>query len=97
MKELKDNNHELILWTIRSGDRLQDAVEYLTENGINLYGVNINPDQSSWSNSPKAYAHTFIDDAALGCPLIHSLGSRSYVDWNEVRNLLIEQGFIVCE
>ena len=64
---------------------LSDAVNFLKQNGIELYGINKNPDQLSWTNSPKVYGHLYIDDAAVGCPLIYpEKNERPYVDWNKV-------------
>jgi hypothetical protein len=60
-------------------------VNYLTENGIELYGVNKNPTQVHWTSSPKAYGQVYIDDAAFGCPLIELEGfARPCVNWDEV-------------
>jgi hypothetical protein len=67
---------------------LQDAVNWFKTNGIPLYGVNENPDQKSWTDSPKIYAHCYIDDAALGCPLKANELGRSIVDWEKVSELL---------
>ncbi len=81
---------KLILFTMRSDngagqDLLSDAVNYLRENSIELFGINQNPDQLSWTDSPKAYAHLYIDDAAFGCPLIHlATFNKPCVDWREV-------------
>jgi len=61
---------------------------------VPLVGINGNPEQGSWTISPKAYAHIYIDDAALGCPLIKPYQSRPYVDWKAVEIILQEQGFI---
>ncbi len=81
MRLLIKSGCQIILWTMRSGDLLDAAVQYLEDNGIELWGVNENPDQD-WSESPKAYAHRYIDDAAVGCPLIYpDDGGRPYVDW----------------
>ncbi len=64
---------------------LTDAVNYLRENGIELYGINKNPEQHTWTSSPKVYAHYYIDDAAIGCPLIYpENGDRPYVDWDKI-------------
>ena len=84
MRELVEGGHEIILYTMRSGDWLQDAVDYIRLRGIPLKGVNHNPDQSQWTDSPKAFAHRYIDDSAVGCPLIYPEGARPYVDWNWV-------------
>jgi hypothetical protein len=82
----------LILWTMRSGgqdaenDPLADAVTWFAAHGIALYGINQNPDQASWTASPKVYAHKYIDDAAACCPLRPNprMGGRPYVDWSIV-------------
>jgi hypothetical protein len=95
-KELIKNGHQLILWTMRSGKELQDAVQWCFERGITLTGVNKNPTQESWTASPKAYASIYIDDAALGAPLNYdpSYHSRPYVDWTRVREALVNMNAI---
>lgn len=65
---------------------LEDAVAYCRDNGVEFWGVNGNREQSSWTDSPKAYAHLYIDDAAFGCPLRENprMGGRPFVDWDVV-------------
>lgn len=80
---------KLILFTMRSdrleGSYLSEAVYFLKDQGIELYGINHNPDQHTWTHSPKAYGHVYIDDAAAGCPLIHPAGfARPCVDWGVI-------------
>lgn len=94
LKALRENGHSLILYTMRSKKELQDAVDWFYENEIPLYGVQTNPTQSSWTESPKCYAQMYIDDAALGCPLIYPSDSRPYVDWNTVEKILTEQNIL---
>lgn len=110
LKALTDAGHKLILFTMRSdvetptsadpdihpvgGQYLTDAVNWFHANGIPLWGIQTNPEQSSWTHSPKAYAQLYIDDAALGCPLIYKSGSRPYVDWVAVYRMLNEMGLI---
>lgn len=86
LKKLVEKGHRLILYTMRSGLELKDAVAWFAENDIPLWGVNWNPEQGSWSTSPKIYANLYIDDAALGCPLTHNLAvcARPYVNWAKV-------------
>lgn len=69
-------------------DTLQEAIDYLEDNGIKLDGINNNDTQKHWTDSNKVYANIYIDDAALGCPLIEDTYERPYVDWLEVRRLL---------
>lgn len=91
LKKLTDSGHQLILNTMRSGKELVDAVQWFADNDIPLYGANENPTQKEWTLSPKAYAHLYIDDAALGCPLKfdRAVSSRSFVDWTAVEYYLI--------
>lgn len=74
---------------------LADALKWFEENEIELYGVQKNPKQRFWTSSPKAYGHLYIDDANLGCPLvIPEDGSRAYVDWLKVREMLQDLKFL---
>lgn len=92
LKKLIENGHNLVLFTMRSGKELNDAVKWFKDNDIELYGVNENPTQRKWTASPKVYAQLYIDDAALGIPLI--LGNRPYVDWKIVEQMLINYKII---
>ena len=96
LKELIQNGHQLILWTMRSGKSLEDAENWFAENGIPLYGSQRNPTQDKWTSSPKCYAQIYIDDAALGCPLKFdaSLSDRPFVNWSKVRETLVATGTI---
>jgi hypothetical protein len=69
LKKLVENEHQLILNTMRSGRELGDAIDWFKENGIELYGVGYNPTQARWTTSNKCYADLYIDDAGLGAPL----------------------------
>lgn len=96
LKKLTDKGHNLILFTMRSGKELQDAVDWFEENDIPLYGIQENPTQKNWTESPKAYGQLYIDDAALGCPLTFPsvLGDRPYVNWKAVWVLLEQKGIL---
>ena len=89
LKKLVDAGHKLILNTMRSGKELADAIRWFIDNNIPLFGINENPTQKSWTASPKVYAHIYIDDASLGCPLTtDSFVTKPYVDWSEVEKQL---------
>ncbi len=96
LKKLIDNGNKLILFTMRSDKYLEEAVKWFKENNIELYGIQTNPTQHTWTSSPKAYGQLIIDDAALGCPLTTNLevSNRPYVDWKKVEELLIELNVI---
>ena len=95
LHELVAKGHKIMLWTMRSGKELDDAVEWFEQNDIPLWGINENPTQN-WSPSHKQYAHLYIDDTALGCPLRHDswMCKSPYVDWVKVRQYLISNGII---
>lgn len=73
---------------------LKDAILWFEERSIQLYSVNSNPDQKSWTNSEKVYANLYIDDAALGCPLKTPKGERPFVNWPIVTELLMREGYL---
>lgn len=76
----------LVLWTMRSDETLDDAVRWCRDRGVEFWTVNANPQQAAWTGSPKVYAHAYIDDAAIGCPLRDNprMGGRPFVDWEKV-------------
>lgn len=95
LKELADSGCRLILYTMRSGKLEKEAVGWFKKNGIPLFGVNCNPEQKTWTQSPKPNADLYIDDSALGCPLTTSATcTRPYVDWVKVREWLVKEGFL---
>ncbi len=87
LKDLISNGHKIILWTVRSNEKLEKAKKWFQDNDIELFGINENPEQKEWSNSPKAHADLFIDDKALGCPLIFPEDEQPYVDWNYIKKI----------
>lgn len=89
LKELTAAGHKLILFTMRSGKLLDEAVAWFECNGVELYAVNENPEQKSWTSSVKVHANIYIDDCALGCPIRFEDGiRRPFVDWQKVREIL---------
>ena len=95
LKELVGKGHQLILYTMRTGRELEWAEKWFKDNGIELFGVQYDPDQANWTSSNKCYAHLYIDDTALGIPLVKNEGGKKpYVDWTKARELLVERGFL---
>lgn len=69
LKKLQEEHYlRLILWTVREGKTLEDAVEYCKQRGLEFYAVNSNyPEESPEQNEPrKLKADLFIDDRNLG-------------------------------
>ena len=95
LRELNKHGPRIILNTMRSGQRLEAAVRWFRDRKIELWAVNRNPEQECWTSSPKVYADIYIDDSALGCPLIFLEGvRRPVVNWSKVRQLLESDGMI---
>jgi hypothetical protein len=53
--------------------------------------VNENPEQDTWTTSRKVYANCYVDDTAVGCPLVQPLDARAYVDWSIVGPLVMQR------
>lgn len=68
LKRLQQDGHRLILWTYRNGTKLQEAVDFCKENGIEFYAVNASfPEEKfDYSRSRKIHADLFIDDRNIG-------------------------------
>ena len=68
LKKLQQERHRLILWSVREGELLQEAVDFCRERGLEFYAVNSNyPDGEIIDNQPrKLNAELFIDDRNLG-------------------------------
>lgn len=87
LRKLADKNL-LILYTVRDGKYLQDAVDWFKYNHINLYSVNYNPEPVS--SSPKLYCDYYIDDRNIGTPLT----DKGYVDRNKMLVLLRQKNLL---
>jgi len=76
LKALQQKGHKLILWTIRTGKLLDEAVEYCKKNGVEFYAVNKNyPEEVLDANtSRKLNVDIFIDDRNVG----------GFLGWSEV-------------
>ena len=85
-----DYDAKLVLWTMRDGEQLRDAINWFKTNKLNLWGIQTNPEQRVWTNSPKAYCTLYIDDCGLGAPLIRPKFLRPYLDWSKAGPMLIQ-------
>lgn len=70
LKKLQAERHKLILWSVREGRLLDEAVEFCRERGLEFYAVNRDyPEEEKEHNrhfSRKLKADLFIDDRNLG-------------------------------
>jgi len=81
---------------LKTDQYLTQAVEWFEANDIPLFGIQADPNQHTWTSSPKAYGQLIIDDTGLGCPLSFNkyLSARPFVDWAKIETLLKEQGIL---
>jgi len=71
LKLFQDKGHRLILWTYRSGKKLEEAVDFCTKKGLIFYAINSNYEGEEFDDtiSRKIYADLYIDDRnILGIP-----------------------------
>lgn len=91
MKLFQKAGAYLILWTMRSGELLIEAETFCRQNGVFFDSCNEGIGDREWTQSPKVFAHRYIDDAAYGCPLVYDThASRPYVDWEKAGPAVLE-------
>ena len=69
LKILAQERHKLILWTVREGELLEEAIEWCRQRGVFFYSVNKDyPEEEKSHNgfSRKLKVDLFIDDRNLG-------------------------------
>ena len=62
----QEEQHQMILWTVREDDLLDQAVEWCKKRGLVFYAVNKNNPEEKTKGSRKLKADLFIDDLNLG-------------------------------
>lgn len=84
LKMLIKDRHRLILWTVREGKLLDEAVEWCRERGVEFYAVNRDypeEDAAHHGFSRKVKADLFIDDRNLG----------GLPDWGDIYRMVQEK------
>ena len=69
LKMLRQEQHRLILWSVREGKLLEEAVAWCQERGLEFYAVNRDYPEEKLQDkgfSRKLKADIFIDDRNLG-------------------------------
>lgn len=70
LRKLTEERHQLILWTVREGKLLEEAVEFCRTRGLEFYAINRDyPEEEKEFNhhfSRKLKVDLFIDDRNLG-------------------------------
>ena len=70
LKKLVNERHKIILWSVREGELLDEAVAFCRERGLEFYAINRDyPEEEEGNNnhfSRKLKVNLFIDDRNLG-------------------------------
>lgn len=71
LKKLQEEQHKIILWSVREGKYLDDAVAYCESRGLEFYAVNSNYYEEPQSGNStcscrKLMADIYIDDRNVG-------------------------------
>ena len=84
LRMLMQERHRLILWTVREGKLLEEAVEWCRQRGVEFYAVNQDyPEEEKGDKgfSRKLKADLFIDDRNLG----------GLPDWGDIYRMIRER------
>lgn len=84
LRTLIKEHHRLILWSVREGKLLQDAIDWCHEHGVDFWAVNRDyPEEEENKNnhfSRKIKADYFIDDRNIG----------GLPDWGQIYRMISE-------
>lgn len=84
LRTLIKEHHRLILWSVREGKLLQDAIDWCHERGVDFWAVNRDyPEEEENKNnhfSRKIKADYFIDDRNIG----------GLPDWGQIYRMITE-------
>lgn len=80
LKKLQEEGCRLILWTYRSGNKLDEAIAFCENKGIVFYAVNssFSGEEYNKNISRKIHADLFIDDRNIG----------GFIGWGEIYQML---------
>ena len=85
LKRLAKDGHRLILWTVREGRLLEEAVKWCNERGVDFYAVNKDYPEEELDNnnhySRKLKADIWIDDRNVG----------GLPDWGTIYRIISEK------
>ncbi len=85
LRMLIADRHKLILWSVREGKLLEDAVEWCRQRGVEFYAVNKDfPEEDLTKNqsfSRKLKADVWIDDRNVG----------GLPDWGTIYQMITER------
>lgn len=85
LRMLINDRHQLILWSVREGELLQEAIDWCHERGVDFYAINRDfPEEDVEKNihfSRKLKVDLFIDDRNVG----------GLPDWGTIYRMISEK------
>ncbi|KXB39995.1 hypothetical protein HMPREF1870_01820 [Bacteroidales bacterium KA00344] len=85
LRMLIKDHHRLILWTVREGKLLQEAIDWCHERGVDFWAINRDyPEEEEENNnhfSRKLKADYFIDDRGIG----------GLPDWGQIYQIITQR------
>ncbi len=76
LKQIQKQGHQLILWSYRTGEELEEAILFCKQRGLDFYAINKNyPEEKFDELTPrKLNADLYIDDRNFG----------GFVEWSKI-------------
>lgn len=95
VRRISDAGHIVVVWSCRSGRFADDAMAWFRRRDMRVRPAEWSPPRPP-DRPWKTYVDVYIDDRALGVPLVAPAesGLAPYVDWLRVEVLLQERGIL---
>ncbi|MBR1837978.1 MAG: hypothetical protein IJ786_00285 [Bacteroidaceae bacterium] len=91
LRRLQKEGHKIVLWSVREGALLQEAVDWCKEHGLEVYAANKEyPEEdpaTARHYTRKLKAEVFIDDRNLGG--LPTVGGRP--DWGAIYEMITKR------
>ena len=87
LRQLIKDGHKLILWSVREGELLEEAIQWCEDRGVRFYSANANIDEDPGEDSKSTHysrklkADMFIDDRNVG----------GLPDWGTIYQLICQR------
>lgn len=98
LQKWKEQGHRLVLWTCRdhAGARAK-AAWLMMQHGIVFHSMNAIEDQPT--DSPKVHADLYVDDRAVGCPMMPRFDedgewAGTIVNWQAIDDLVQQKASV---
>ncbi|MBQ7634627.1 MAG: hypothetical protein IJS89_03540 [Bacteroidaceae bacterium] len=88
LRRLQEEGHKIVLWSVREGALLDEAVQWLSQHGVEVYAANKEYPEETPETAKhytrKLKAEVFIDDRNLGG--LPTVGGKP--DWGAIYEMI---------